>query len=123
MLNGMTRADIRDRLSNWGCWPEILKRLLRDKEVAKKWLDEDGGEKARELLKEIDTEIDLLLAQRATMSKLVAQLPGDEQHILVLHYEQKCSWVQIGMRLNCDERTARRIETRAVDRIAKLMDA
>lgn len=123
MLNDMTRADIRDMLSNWGCWPEILKRLLRDKEVARKWMDEDGGAKARELLKEIEAEIDQLLARRATMSKLVAQLPGDEQYILALHYEQKCSWVKIGIRLRCNERTARRIETRAVDRIAKLMDA
>lgn len=120
MQSVMSRAEMREKLKIWGCWTVMLGRLRREQAAVKRWLDEDGGEKAQALLKKIDAEIDQLISQRIAMTELVMQLPADEQRVLLLRYESGYTYLQIGRRIYYDERSVRRIESSAVDSIRRL---
>lgn len=93
-------------------------RLRREKAVVQQLVQEDGDSRAHDLLRAIETEMDQLINQRATISALVARLPVEEQQVLIYRYEYKLTWIQIGLRLFYEERAVRRFETRAVDSIA-----
>lgn len=112
------REKVRMMLGQWGSWTVLLDRLRREQKAARAWAEAEGGDAPRELLSKIDSEIDNLIRLRNSLSGLVQALPAQEQQILILRYEQNLSWVQIGIRLNYDERSVRRQETRAVDQIA-----
>lgn len=94
-------------------------RLRREKTVAQQLVQRDDDSCARDLLRDIKSEMDQLIKQRAAISALVARLPAEEQQVLIYRYEYELNAVQIGLRLFYDERTVRRFEACAVDRIAE----
>lgn len=112
------RAQVRMLLGKWGGWTLLLKRLRREQRAARDWLREEDGEPARQLLGHINREIADLLRLRQTLTALVNALPMEEQQVLMYRYESNLNWLQISIKMNYDERSVRRIETRAVDKIA-----
>lgn len=116
------RARVRMLLGRWGGWTLLLARLRREQRAARDWLREEDSPPARELLGHIDREIADLLRLRETLTALVNGLTMDEQRVLMLRYETGLNWLQISLKMNYDERSVRRIETRAVDAIASALE-
>ena len=112
------RVYVRELLAKWGNWKVMYDRLRREKTVAQQLVQRDDDSCAHDLLRDIKSEMDQLIKQRAAISALVARLPAEEQQVLIYRYEYELNAVQIGLRLFYDERTVRRFEACAVDRIA-----
>lgn len=74
------------------------------------------------LVVKIEREINDLLRLRNTMEELVAQLSPLQEKIIGYRYIDGHGWQWIAMKMNYDERQARRIETQAVDFIAERVD-
>lgn len=117
------RSRVRMLLGQWGGWMVLLGRLERELSAARNWIaraeDADMLRNARELEAQILGEIESLLRMRGSVACLMERLSAEQQQVLILRYEKKLSWVQIGMRMNYDERSVRRFELQAVDAIAE----
>ena len=118
MANSM-RARVRMLLGKWGGWTVLMERLRREQAAARAWAEQEPGPLPCELLSKIDGEIDDLARLRTVLGALIAELSFEEQQILLLRYEEGMSWIRIAFRLNYDERSVRRLETQAVDKIAR----
>lgn len=116
------RAQVRMLLGKWGGWTLLLGRLRREQRAARAWLHQQQCEPARQLLGHIEDEIADLMRLRKTLGALVGDLPMEAQRVLLLRYEKNLSWLQISIQMNYDERSVRRIETRAVDRLAAALE-
>lgn len=117
------RSRARMILGQWGGWMVLLGRLERELSAARGWIaraeDEDMLRNARTLEAQILAEIGDLLRMRGSVACLLERLDAAQQQVLILRYEKKLSWVQIGIRMNYDERTVRRLEEKAVDIISE----
>ena len=117
------RSRVRMLLGQWGGWMVLLSRLERELAAARAWIaraeDADILRNARALEAQVLEEIETLLRMRGSIACLMERLSAEQQQILILRYEKKLSWVQIGIRTNYDERTVRRLEAQAVDIISE----
>ena len=119
MQTNTMRERVRLLLGQWGGWMLLLERLRREQAAARAWAAQEEAAAPRELLSKIDREIDDLMRLRAAMGDLVRRLSIQEQQILLMRYEENLNWVQIGRRFSYDERSVRRLEARAVDKIGR----
>lgn len=119
MQTNATRRQVRMMLGQWGGWMGMLDRLRREQRAAQAWAQEDPSETAQRLVAQIDREIEDLLRLRESLSEPMLRLSAPQQQALLLRYEKGLNWVQISLKMHCDERTARRFEERAVDELAK----
>ena len=76
-----------------------------------------------QLVVKIEAEIADLLRLRNTVEGLVAQLSPLHEKIIGYRYIDGHGWQWVAMKMNYDERQARRIETQAVDFIAQYIEA
>jgi len=120
------RSRARMLLGQWGGWMALLRRLERELKAAREWIAraEDGAmlQNARKLEGQVLGEIEQLLRMRGSVACLMERLSAEQQLVLILRYERRLSWVQIGIRMHYDERTVRRLEERAVDIIAEAVE-
>ena len=73
----------------------------------------------RDLVSHVKAESADLIRLRNSMEELVAQLTPFQEKIITYRYVDGRSWQFIAMKSFCDEATARRHESNAVDFIAK----
>lgn len=73
----------------------------------------------RRLVQQIEEESADLIRLRNCIEELVAQLSPVQEKIIAYRYIDGHSWQFIAMKTRYDERQARKIETQAVDFIAK----
>jgi DNA repair exonuclease SbcCD ATPase subunit len=143
------RKAARQMLWCWGNYVSKINRLEIERAEAQKWADEaretlhaqnlsgmpGSGKKTdladvvasvermeanyRRLVQQIETEISDLIRLRNCIEELVAQLSPVQEKIISYRYIDGHHWQFIAMKTRYDERQARRIETEAVDFIAK----
>lgn len=116
------RLKVRMLLGRWGSWTVQMDRLRREQDYARRWLEEEGGELPHELLRHIEGEMEELARLRNALSGQIALLSAEEQRVLVLRYEQNLNWLQVGLRMNYDARSVRRLEQRAVDELSQWIE-
>ena len=71
----------------------------------------------------INTEIEDLLRLRNEMQAIVASLAPLQERVITYRYKDGGSWQYISAKMNYDEASVRRIETQAVDCIAKCLNS
>lgn len=67
----------------------------------------------------INAEIEDVLRLRNTMQAVISKLTPVQERVIMARYKDGGSWQYIAIKMNYDEKSVRRIETQAVDYIAK----
>jgi RinA family phage transcriptional activator len=75
----------------------------------------------RKLVLQVENESADLIRLRNCIEELVAQLTPVQEKIIAYRYIDGHTWQFIALKINYDEKSARRIETRVVDNLVEHM--
>lgn len=76
----------------------------------------------QEQCERINAEIEDVLRLRNAMQAIISNLTPIQERVITYRYKDGGSWQFIALKMNYDQASVRRIETQAVDYIAKCID-